>query len=79
MFRKDEAVHPKIYEDIVNNYKLTEGKTFGQMQQEIDAIYRQRVTAYGLADKGFYNDEKELNERASQELDEFFNKKMNRL
>ena len=79
MFKKDKAVHPRIYEDIVNNYRFTEGKTFGQMQQEIDAIYRQRVTAYGLADKGFFNDEKELNERASQELDEFFNKKMNRL
>lgn len=79
MFKKDKAVHPRIYEDIVNNYKLTEGKTFGQMQQEIDAIYRQKVEAYGLADKGFFNDEQELNERASRELDEFFNKKMNRL
>ena len=79
MFKQDKAVHAAIYQDIVNNYKFTEGKTFGQMQQEIDAIYRQRVTAYGLADKGFYNDEKELNERASRDLDEFFNKKMNRL
>lgn len=79
MFKKDKAVHAAIYQDIVNNYKFTEGKTFGQMQQEIDAIYRQKVEAYGLADKGFFNDEKELNERASQELDEFFNKKMNRL
>lgn len=78
MFKQDKAVHAAIYQDIVNNYKFTEGKTFGQMQQEIDAIYRQRVTAYGLADKGFYNDEQELNERASRDLDEFFNKKMNR-
>jgi hypothetical protein len=46
------------------------------MQQEIDAIYRQKVEAYGLADKGFFNDEQELNERASRELDEFFNKKI---
>ncbi len=79
MFKKDKAVHPRIYEDIVNNYKFESGLTFGQMEQAIDQIYRQRVTAYGLADKGFFNDEKELNERASQELDEFFNKKMNRL
>jgi hypothetical protein len=78
MFRKDEAVHPLVYKDVVDNYRFTEGKTFGQMQQEIDAIYRQKVEAYGLADKGFYNDEKELSERASQELDEFFNKKMNK-
>ena len=79
MFKKDKAVHAAIYQDIVNNYKFTEGKTFGEMEKEIDAIYRQRVTAYGLADKGFFNDEQELNERASRELDEFFNKKMNRL
>ena len=78
MFKKDKAVHPRIYEDIVNGYRFTEGKTFGQMQQEIDAIYRQRVTAYGLADKGFYNDEQELNERASRDLDEFFNKKISK-
>ncbi|MDN5305558.1 MAG: hypothetical protein PWQ53_217 [Bacteroidota bacterium] len=78
MFRKDETVHPRIYEDIVNNYRFTEGKTFGEMEKEIDAIYRQRVTAYGLADKGFYNDEKELNERASRDLDEFFNKKISK-
>lgn len=79
MFRKDKAVHPRIYEDIVNNYKFTEGKTLGQMQQEIDAIYRQKVEAYGLSDRGFFNDEKELSERADQLMDEFFNKKMNRL
>lgn len=33
MFRKDEAVHPKIYEDIVNGYRFTEGKTFGEMER----------------------------------------------
>lgn len=78
MFKKDKAVHAAIYQDIVNNYKFESGLTFGQMEQAIDQIYRQRVTAYGLADRGFYNDEKELSERASQELDEFFNKKMNK-
>lgn len=78
MFRKDETVHPRIYEDIVNNYRFTEGKTFGEMEKEIDAIYRRRVTAYGLADKGFYNDEQELNERSGKELDEFFNKKISK-
>jgi hypothetical protein len=78
MFRKNEAVHPRIYDDIVNNYKFTEGKTFGQMQQEIDAIYRQKVEAYGLADRGFFNDEKELSERSGKELDEFFNKKISK-
>jgi hypothetical protein len=78
MFKKDKAVHPRIYEDIVNNYKFTEGKTFGQMQQEIDAIYRQKVEAYGLADRGFFNDEKELSERADQLMDEFFNKKISK-
>ncbi len=78
MFKKDKAVHAAIYQDIVNNYKFESGLTFGQMEQAIDQIYRQRVTAYGLADRGFYNDEQELNERSSQELDEFFNKKMNK-
>jgi hypothetical protein len=78
MFKKDKAVHPRIYEDIVNSYRFESGLTFGQMQQEIDAIYRQKVEAYGLADKGFFNDEKELNERASRELDEFFNKKISK-
>jgi hypothetical protein len=78
MFKKDKAVHAAIYQDIVNNYKFESGLTFGQMEQAIDQIYRQRVTAYGLADKGFYNDEKELNERASRDLDEFFNKKISK-
>jgi hypothetical protein len=78
MFKKDKAVHAAIYQDIVNNYKFESGLTFGQMEQAIDQIYRRRVTAYGLADKGFYNDEKELNERASRELDEFFNKKISK-
>jgi hypothetical protein len=48
------------------------------MEQAIDQIYRQKVEAYGLSDRGFYNDEKELNERASRELDEFFNKKISK-
>jgi len=78
MFKKDKAVHAAIYQDIVNNYKFESGLTFGQMEQAIDQIYRQRVTAYGLADKGFFNDEKELNELASRELDEFFNKKISK-
>ena len=78
MFKKDKAVHPRIYEDIVNNYKFESGLTFGQMEQAIDQIYRQKVEAYGLADKGFFNDDKEHNELASRELDEFFNKKMNK-
>jgi hypothetical protein len=78
MFKKDKAVHAAIYQDIVNNYKFESGLTFGQMEQAIDQIYRQRVTAYGLADKGFFNDEQELNERASRELDEFFNKKISK-
>jgi hypothetical protein len=79
MFRKNEAVHPLVYKDVVDNYRFTEAKTFGEMEKEIDSIYRQKVEAYGLADKGFYNDEKELSERSDRGLDEFFNKKMNRL
>ncbi|MDN5296365.1 MAG: hypothetical protein PWQ71_471 [Bacteroidota bacterium] len=78
MFKKDKAVHAAIYQDIVNNYKFESGLTFGQMEQAIDQIYRQKVEAYGLSDRGFYNDEKELNERASRELDEFFNKKISK-
>jgi len=78
MFKKDKAVHAAIYQDIVNNYRFESGLTFGQMEQAIDQIYRQKVEAYGLADKGFYNDEQELNERASRELDEFFNKKISK-
>ncbi len=78
MFKKDKAVHAAIYQDIVNNYKFESGLTFGQMEQAIDQIYRQKVEAYGLSDRGFYNDEQELNERASRDLDEFFNKKMSK-
>jgi len=78
MFKKDKAVHAAIYQDIVNNYKFESGLTFGQMEQAIDQIYRQKVEAYGLSDRGFYNDEQELNERASRDLDEFFNKKISK-
>lgn len=78
MFKKDKAVHAAIYQDIVNNYKFESGLTFGQMEQAIDQIYRQKVEAYGLSDRGFYNDEKELSERASRDLDEFFNKKISK-
>ena len=76
MFRKNEAVHPLVYKDVVDNYRFTEAKTFGEMEKEIDSIYRQKVEAYGL--KGFSNDEQELNERASKELTEFFNRKMSK-
>jgi len=76
MFRKDEAVHPKIYEDIVNGYRFTEGKTFGEMEREIDEIYRQKVDAYGLADHGYFHTDEVNKERVEKELTKFFDRKL---
>lgn len=75
MFRKSEARHPLIYADITANYKFVEGKTFGEMQAEIDEIYRSKVNAYGLADEGYFNDDPESKADAEKSLDEFFEKK----
>ncbi|MCE5205668.1 MAG: hypothetical protein LLF80_06140 [Porphyromonadaceae bacterium] len=74
MFRNN-AKHPLIYDDIVANYTFTPGKTLGEMQNDIDTTYRAKVEAYGLADQGFFNDDRESNEQAENRLNEFFNNK----
>jgi hypothetical protein len=76
MLKQNEAVHPKIYADIVRNYKFTEGKTFGEMEREIDEIYRQKVDAYGLADHGYFHTDEVNKERVEKELTEFFDRKL---
>lgn len=75
MFKKDRAIHEKIYADIVSNYRYRDGASFGEMEKEIDEIYRQKVDAYGLSEKGYYNDDPST--EGSKFLDEFFEKKLN--
>lgn len=48
MFRENEAVHPEVYKDLVKNQTYSDGLTFGQMEEEINAKYREKVDAYGL-------------------------------
>lgn len=75
MFNKNNAKHKLIYADIVANYKFQEGKTFGEMENDIEAIYRSKVESYGLADQGYFSDDQENRENADQKLNEFFEKK----
>lgn len=78
MFKENEAVHKAIYNDVAKNQRFEEGKTFGQIEAEIDCEYRRRVEAYGLAEQGYYNDDAEAAERSGKKLDDFFNKKLKR-
>jgi len=78
MFQKEKAVHSAIYQDIVNNYKFTDGKTFSQMESEIDTIYREKINAYGLSEQGYYKTDAERKERADKEMSEYFDRKLNK-
>lgn len=75
MFKEEKAIHREIYADVAKNQRFTEGKSFGEVENEIDAEYRRRVTAYGLADMGFYDDDAEAMERSEKKLTDFFSKK----
>ena len=74
MFKTEKAIHENIYSDIVNNYKYRDGATFGEMQEEIDGIYRQKIDDYGL--KGYFNDDAGSKETADKELSEYFDRKL---
>lgn len=76
MFKEKEATHPLIYADIVANHVFLEKKTIGEMEKEIDTLYRQRVEAYGLAWLGFYENDQISRDLAEKGLTEFFNKKL---
>jgi len=78
MFKSEKAVHKEIYADVAKKPKFVEGKTFGEIENEIDAEYRRRVEAYGLAEQGYYNDDAENAERFGKKLDDFFSKKLKR-
>lgn len=75
MFNKKNAKQPLIYADIVANYHFVEGKTFGEMQSDIDTIYRAKIDAYGLSDKGYFNDDAEAETEADSQLEKFFERK----
>lgn len=78
MFKKNDAVHSAIYQDIINNTVFESGKTLGELEASIDAEYRRKVTAYGLADQGFYNTDAEVKELSDREIKEYFDRKLNR-
>ncbi len=71
MFKNDLATHPAIYADIVNNYKFKEGVSFGDMETEIDRIYREKVEKYGLAEQGYYNDDEIVSNKTIEKREAF--------
>ena len=75
MFRKNNAKNPLIYADIVANYKFVEGKTLGEMQSDIDTLYRSKIDAYGLSEKGYFFDDAEAQTDADSQLQKFFERK----
>jgi hypothetical protein len=78
MFKEGNAIHKEIYNDVAKTQSFREGETFGEIEARIDAEYRRRVEAYGLAEQGFYNDDAENAERSGKKLDDFFSKKLKR-
>ncbi|MDO5665573.1 MAG: hypothetical protein Q4G63_10005 [Bacteroidia bacterium] len=73
--KREKAVYPLIYDEVARNHRFTEGKTFGEISDEIDTIYRQKLDAYKLSDKGYFTDDEIATKRDEKEVTDFFNRK----